>query len=367
MNVLVVHYEVLEHFPPVRNLVQVLLRNGHRVTLITVLKELKSDELTSSLKLIPIPEFQAKNIFAPVDYIMKNFSLRDIVQAEMKNNDILWTTTDGTVRALGALVYRYKHIMQLMELIEDIPAFPRVNFIKYKIYRFARKAYKVVVPEYNRAHITQAWWDLKKVPNILPNKMLEPDLLKIPDKVAEILNQMENEDRKIVLYQGVFYADRNLDLFVAAVEKLNKKYVLYLMGRATPYKKYLCDTYGCRSIEFIAPPYHLAITQKAYIGLLPYVAGKLKHYSILNGLYCAPNKIYEYAFSGVPMIGTDVPGLQMPFMSYDIGYICSPYTVDSIIDCLEKIDERYDELSKNCHEFYDSVDMDKIVEEILVD
>ena len=33
-------------------------------------------------------------------------------------------------------------------------------------------------------------------------------------------------------------------------------------------------------------------------------------FTILNALYCAPNKIYEYAGCNIPMIGTDVLGLK---------------------------------------------------------
>ena len=71
----------------------------------------------------------------------------------MKNHDILWTTTDRTARDLGPVLFKYKHVMQLMELIYDIPYFPRQKIIQSNIKKYAKKAYKVVVPEYNRAQI----------------------------------------------------------------------------------------------------------------------------------------------------------------------------------------------------------------------
>ena len=80
----------------------------------------------------------------------------------MKNHDILWTTTDRTARDLGPVLFKYKHVMQLMELIYDIPYFPRQKIIQSNIKKYAKKAYKVVVPEYNRAQIINAWWGLEK-------------------------------------------------------------------------------------------------------------------------------------------------------------------------------------------------------------
>lgn len=71
----------------------------------------------------------------------------------MENCDLLWTTTDSTVRDLGKLVFKYKHVMQMMELIEDIPLIPGLPYIQSNLKQYAKKAYKVVVPEYNRAHI----------------------------------------------------------------------------------------------------------------------------------------------------------------------------------------------------------------------
>ena len=78
-----------------------------------------------------------------------------------------------------------------------------------------------------------------------------------------------------------------------------------------------------------------------------------------------PNKIFEYAGFGVPMIGTDVPGLSQPFEKFDMGVCCKELSVDSIVDAIQKVEKRHDEMSVNCKKLYDSVDLDRIVEDIL--
>ncbi len=97
--------------------------------------------------------------------------IRKWVKKEMKNNDIIWTTTDATVREIGPDLLNYKHVMQLMELVEYVPKFPLIpkkNLFKFNITKYAHHAWKIVVPEINRAYIQKVWWDLEKTPKILP-------------------------------------------------------------------------------------------------------------------------------------------------------------------------------------------------------
>ena len=366
LYILVVHSCQINAFPPVRNLIEILLRNNHNITVITrddsgvYLKE------NPNLKYIVLPEGATGKITAGLAYIKKLKILRETVEKEMENCDLLWTTTDSTVRDLGKLVFKYKHVMQMMELIEDIPLIPGLPYIQSNLKQYAKKAYKVVVPEYNRAHIQKTWWDLEKVPSVLPNKMTMPEIDAVPEDIQKIILEIKNEKRKILLYQGVFLSDRDLDLYAQTAEKLKDEYCLYIMGRDMPYRRELCDKYPhIKYIPFIKPPFHLLVTQLAYVGLLPYKAAKSQHYSILNALYCAPNKIYEYAACGLPMIGSDVPGLTYPFSVNDIGYICKEKKVEEVIKIIRLIENRYDELVSNCLKFYDKTDMDNIVEEIL--
>ena len=119
-------------------------------------------------------------------------------------------------------------------------------------------------------------------------------------------------------------------------------------------------------LGFYPAPMHLAFLKYAHIGLLPYYVNPTKSYSYqLNALYCAPNKIFEYAGFGIPMIGTDVLGLREPFERYDIGICCQNFNADEICAGIKNIENRYSAMSENCRKFYNSVDFDKIVNEIL--
>ena len=353
--------------PPIRNLIEILMRNNHAVTLIGEDRTGLVLEGNPNYRFIKIPDYN--NEFPGIRYFKRASFIRDHVIKEMLHHDILWTATDSTVRDLGDVVLKYRHVMQLMELIRDIPRWPRQSIFGLNIKKYAQKAFKVVVPEYNRAHIQKVWWSLPELPTVLPNKMSMPefDKMVIPADILKIVASVKQEKRRILIYQGGFGPDRDLDKFVEVITKLKKKYVLYLMGNETDYKKRLCATGGDAvvNIPYIKPPFHLLITKHAYIGILPYKAADAAHYDKINAIYCAPNKLFEYAAFGIPMIGTDVPGLILPFYRYGIGYVCRPCSVAKIIENIALIDANYAEMSSRCIQYYNSINMDQIVNDII--
>ena len=147
--------------------------------------------------------------------------------------------------------------------------------------------------------------------------------------------------------------------------------MLYLVGRAAyGSEKYLeqllneCD--NIVYLGFFSPPSHLYFLKHAYIGILPYSVEKSSlHYSILNAQYCAPNKIFEYAGFQVPMLGTDVLGIRRPLEEYNMGVVVNDIDVSSIRNGIETIKTYYNDYKNNCLAFYNSVDLNKIVQNII--
>lgn len=368
MNILVVNYYDINKLPPVRNLVQNLLANGHNVTIITFgTSDLTSNLDKGKLKYIELKESKNNILSKTLNFFFRKISLRKLIKNEMKYNNLIWTTTDRTVREIGSILFNYKHIMQLMELCYDMPAFPFQNKIKFNLKKYGQAAFKVVVPEYNRAHILKTWWELKKTPCIFPNKPYRIEIDNVPIDVLEKLEIVKKEKRKVILYQGVFGKDRRLDEFASAISKVGNEYCLYIMGPDDASRKELCDKFqDIIYIPFIKPPFHLLVTRYAHIGLLPYIPSKNQgHNSELNALYCAPNKIYEYSAFGLPMIGTDVPGLAYPFNMYGIGVCCEKLSVDSIISAINTIESNYEQMKENCYKFYNDTNLDAIVKNII--
>ena len=371
-KIVVAHLQEISLFPPVINLVENLLQNGHFVYLVSY-----------GVKKLPKKILQAPNLkYSDFQWVEANGMLSKIrrrvqrirdgkreIRRYMAEADILWTTTDETVIFLNKELCKYKHVMQLMELMEECPKYQKLSFIKFPIHEYARKAWKVVVPEINRAYIQKTWWGLKKVPYVLPNKPYHLETEDIPADIKAALSEMQEEKRKIILYIGVFGHDRDLKPFIQALKDLGEDYCIYLLGRIASAKEkdklegYLRKYEFVKYLGFFPAPRHLAFLRYAHIGLLPYISsGKAKRQSVLNAIYCAPNKIFEYAGFGVPMIGTDVPGLRQPFEQYNIGVCCRELSSDAIVEAIHKVEEHHDEMRVNCRKFYDSVDLDKIVD-----
>ena len=289
-----------------------------------------------------------------------------------EEDSLLWVISDVSIKNLGKKLLNYNYVLQLFELIDRAFLIPKYKIGNTHIERFANAAKQVIVPEYNRAHITKAWWGLKKLPFVLPNKPFYNDIplernLEIThsERAKKVLANIS--DKKIILYQGIIHKERPLETFIKAVDKLGNDYAFVVMSSGEdPYKTIGSNNYYF--IPFVPAPFHLEITSHAYIGVLSYIPVKTS-YSILNAVYCAPNKTFEYSRFGIPMISNDVPGLDYLFTNNECGQIVDIDKVDSICKTVRYISEHYDRFSENARKYYESVNYEckvkKLLEEVL--
>ena len=371
MKILMIHLDNnINKCPPAINVMENLLEHGHEVFLISYnIDELNNEILSSkNFRYYDIgkrqdPKNNIKKYYLRLE--VRN-RVRKFVSAHIKQYDFVWTTSDITVREVGPILLQTKHVMELMELAQNVPMFGGHEQIRFDIAKYARHAYKVVVPEINRAYINKVWWGLDKLPTVLPNKPYRVEVPNASVEAQQIINILKNEKRKILLYQGGFTEDRKFDVFAQAIELLGDDYCLYFMGKDNNYRKDICKKYPfIKYVGCLNPPEHLLIAKYAYIGILTYVPIKVGFYSELNALYCAPNKTYEYALCNLPMIGTDVLGLREIFDKFGVGVCINEPTPQGVVEAVKYVSEHYNTMKVNCKKYYDSVDLDKIVENIL--
>lgn len=373
MKVLVVHSAKVSECPPVLSLCRDLLRLGHSVTLILrgdtgLPAEILQDAEFELVDFGTRPEGPERLLFdLKCDILTRSF-----VEQRADEYDVVWTTTNLAARACGKALFGKKHVMQLMELAEYVPLFSRQDMPLHSqvVVELARRAFHVVVPEFNRAFIQQAWWRIPKTPVVLPNKSVVPPSEGAKDRYPEIRDAFEQEPRKIILYQGAFTPDRDFTACMDAIDLLGGDYALYLMG-ATEDDLVRLDALrrGRRGIEllpFVPAPDHLAFTDYGRIGLLPYQPS-YDQYSPLNALYCAPNKIWEYSYFGLPMIGSCMPALKTTFDATSIGITVDFGDPQAIAEAVVSVDANWDVMSKKSRAYFDSVDTAAIVNRILND
>lgn len=364
-------------YPPILSMINVLLEHQRNIVFIGPYSD-QQQKAELELKGVVFYDNISLNVKAkPIRKIREQLSFRRYVKSVLKSiyeeNDELCIVNEDTVCLLWNVIQAYKYIIYFLET-------PGYNVrLKYRIYNptfklidACHKAHKIVCCEYNRAHIIKGLYQLDELPIILPNKFFETGSQlndsNIPNDVKLVIEDVEKKiiDKKIILYQGVFNSkERRLEEFIAAVNILPKDYVLIIMGRGNEYFNKLRNTYSSDQfifIDFIRPPYHLFITKLAHIGILSYYPSNKSFEDLLNPLYCAPNKIFEYARYGLPMIANDIPALYYTFKMYKCGEtIDYPITPDKIVKNIELIMNNYNRYQEGVYTYYNSIDIKSII------
>lgn len=375
MRILVVNAIDIKKLPPAINLIEALISNGYGVTLITYDPSGITERYKSDIKLIILPFPNGNNFFIKkLGYLSNRFKLRNHINSEMHECDILWTTSDKGIREVGNMIFSYKYVMQLQELVRDVP-YPGLKKLPFRLSlkKYAQRAWKVVVPEYNRAHFLKIWFKLDSLPSVFPNKPynIEYTSESIPYEIKPYIEKIENDKKRKIVYQGCFAKDRNLTPIIDFVTRNADKYTLYIVGfdlsrkdHEVLWDKY-CRVEGICVVPFIVTPYYLELTKRADIGILPYFPIKSGNESEFNALYCAPNKIYEYAWCGVPMVGPDIPGLRYPFEQYGIGKVYNENSEVSVKKAIEYVYSHKERMSGKCKSFFKDTDLDKSIKDII--
>lgn len=111
---------------------------------------------------------------------------------------------------------------------------------------------------------------------------------------------------KVVLYHGSLAPMRGLDRLAAAAPLLPDGFAVVMMGRG-PLGSSLAERVGPK-LRLIPPvPYEDLPVRLAAAS----VGAVLYEGEALNQTWCSPNKFFEFASAGVPMIVGDLPGLRL--------------------------------------------------------
>ena len=373
MKIVIISRLKLKEYPPLFMIIKTLLELKINVILcleddkenISIIKS-KFDSSYLSIRIFPYDKTR-KKIKRLINIIENRIKVSNFLNEYMEDS-IFWIFGIQTLLWLNNdFLKRSKYILHFLELDRKLPLHKKLP-IYLDPQKYVQKAHKIVVCEYNRAFISMDLWKLKYPPCVLPNNSFyNMNLYKnMPitssNKVKDLMNKIK--DKKIIIYQGILSKERPLDAFIQAVEKLGEDYVFLIVGKGeVSYKEKLAtNTYY---IPFLEPPLHLEITSYAYIGILNYIMDENSEHSSLNALYCAPNKIFEYAMFKLPMIGNDIPGLRYPFNVYNFGKCISNFTVNSICKAIKNIDNNYKEMAENSYDYYRKTDIKKIMMRIL--
>jgi glycosyltransferase involved in cell wall biosynthesis len=368
-NILIFNHD-LKMYPPILSIINILIELNRSVCVVGY---------CSDKKIISNLENQGVKYFEVIINDTKDYSILKLIklffyrrkvftflQSLASADTFVWVFGNQNIWLLSRAIAKYKSIIYLFEIPElSISGRYRIlsPIISYK--QVMNSAYKVVCSEYNRAHITKAYFGLKTLPAIIPNKPTF-SLNEICDPFEKLF---ANDSRKIILYQGIFnFPERRLEELCQSINYLSDEYIIVIMGPDCECKSLMQSRYESKRVfflPFVSPPLHLQITKRAFIGFLSYFAHPGLIESCLNTLYCAPNKIYEYSKFDVPMIANDTPAIKYLFNIHGSGICIEDFTAQGIAKAVESISKNYDSYSLGSRNLYDSVDMRGLIENLI--
>lgn len=374
--------EDLIYFPPALSLIRIFNELNYDVIHLGQYSDIKQKEDLSSKGVIFVDLTTYHSSNSLILKLKKQIDFKYKVKMYLKNacpssNDYIWIFNAETICLLSDIVGKYKTILHFFEF--QNPVFNWKYGLLNPFYNYKKtlhKAEKVIHCEPNRAQLTQALYELNDPPLVIPNKpYVNQELLdNIPNDIKKELKDIYKkiDKRKVILYQGIFSKnERRLDEFCDAILELPEEFMLVVMGKGGEYIESLKLKYKNERIlflPFMRPPYHLLVTQKAYIGVLSYFYTTHSLANSINITYCAPNKIFEYGKYGVPMISNHLQGLYYPFKLYNCGVcIKYPMNVYNIKNAIMQIDSCHNILSQGSLAYYKSVNLKKIVSEIVAE
>lgn len=211
--------------------------------------------------------------------------------------------------------------------------------------RCLRRAAIVIVPEINRLWMLKVKTQSSAAFHCVANRLLDDTL---PASAVDPITRREfvrnggsEHCARFIIYQGAFMSGRCLFELVRAFRSLPFADVgLILMGQdvrepiACKLHRLAEDDKRLVILPRRTPPMHLEITQGCVAGVVLYSP------TCLNNVYCAPNKIFEYAAMGLGMILPHYPGLMSINNEFHIGEVCDPLSPASICEAMGRLLER---------------------------
>ena len=348
----------LDASPTVINHAIYIGKTGNDVTIITsVVSKINKMRLQKmGIQIIELgnPCKNANNVVAKaLKYLHFRYKFWKAYKVIVSDDKRLWVSRIDTAIALGGKLTNNNYILVLHELHDAYKL--HLKAIRY----YSKYANKIVVMENCRGAIMKCWYGWEKY-YVIPNKpAIHPRKKNL--KIEGKYNKYVNSEKKILLYQGALTSDRKIEPMISALNVLKENFQMVIMGRDVGGKMELLRQINpdIKYVNWISPPFHLEITSYAYIGICVY------DYDSLNSIFCAPNKIWEYAGYGIPILAQNVPGLMSTVEANRAGKCVDINSQKEIVQAINSIDERYDYYSANAKRLYDSVNNYQIVQDIL--
>jgi glycosyltransferase involved in cell wall biosynthesis len=179
-------------------------------------------------------------------------------------------------------------------------------------------------------------------------------ILNCPEKMSlSSSNRLQGElnidiNQKILIYQGRITAGRGIEAFICATQLLENVVAVILGdGPLLHAFRQRSESGEWKRVHFLGqvsmddlPAY----TTSADIGIV------LTQDICLNHHFSLPNKLFEYLYAGLPVIGSKIPEVERIINTYQVGELVDPESPSSIIAGIQSIladPARYEQMKAN--------------------
>ena len=161
-----------------------------------------------------------------------------------------------------------------------------------------------------------------------------------------------DKEKIVFLYQGALSKGRGVDLLLESfVKRKDDEVVIVFMGFGRLEEDIKTASKENNNIFFhsaVAPDIVLDYTSSADFGMHMIKNTCLNHY------YCLPNKLFEYANAGLPVVVSNMKEMKELVEKYDMGVVVKDNKIESINNAIDKIldldIERMKQNSRRCAE-----------------
>ena len=198
---------------------------------------------------------------------------------------------------------------------------------------FLRRAAACITSDEGRADVLAAEYDIPR-PTVVLNV---PDVIASLEPDRDFRARHLDASRWLLIYQGIFAANRGLPQLVSAMKQLDDC-ALVLLGMGQLRDELLDqierEGLGDRVTVCDAVPYAqmMRIVAACDAGLMPIVG------SCLSYVYAAPNKLFEDMMAGIPVVASDLPDMAAIVRAEGIGtLIADPESPASIAAAVRQL------------------------------
>ena len=157
-----------------------------------------------------------------------------------------------------------------------------------------------------------------------------------------------NDDEKLFIYVGEINKGRGIINLLEIFKDLKSRILFLGYGPLVNKVKDFENNYSnIHYHEAVEPDSLVSLIQEADVGLC------LVERVSLSDYFCLPNKLFEYAFAGLPVIASDFPDIKFFVEKYDLGFCCDSGSIKDIKKNLERYESIIKISKKEVSKLYD--------------